>query len=86
MKQKSMKNRMFVGTSISETFWNDFDSVLGGPKPQFSHFFLCFFDVIFELRFGRRKNREKSPKTSFAARLKAGPAECAEPGGEIERG
>ena len=67
-------------------FWKDFGKVLGGQNPRFSLFFRCFFDVIFEVRFGRRKNREKNAKTSFAARLKTGPAECAWPGGEIERG
>ena len=81
-----MKNHMSVGTSFSEAFWEDFGRVLGGPNPRFSHFSPCFFDVIFEVCFGRRKKREKSAKTSFAARLGAGPAECAEPGGEIERG
>ena len=81
-----MKNRMFVGTSISEAFWKDFGMVLGGQKPQFSHFFRHFFEANFERRFGRLKNRKKCAQTSFAARLGAGPAECAEPGGEIERG
>ena len=83
---KSMKNPMFVGTSFSEAFWMDFGTVLGGQKPRFSHFFRCFFEVVFEARSGRPKNRAKSAKTNFGARLKAGPAECAWPGGEIERG
>ena len=81
-----MKNRMFVGTSFSEAFWKDFGRVLGGQKPRFSHFFPCFFEVVFEARSGRPKNRAKSAKTSFAARLWAGNAEPAWPGGEIERG
>ena len=58
-KQKSLKNRMFVGTSISEAFWKAFGRVLGGQNPQFSHFFRCFFDVVFRERFGGRKNRPR---------------------------
>ena len=33
--KNSMKNRRFVGTSISETFWKDFKSVLGSQNRQF---------------------------------------------------
>ena len=33
IKQKSMKNRMFCGTSISKVFWMDFEGVLGGQNP-----------------------------------------------------
>ena len=79
----------------SHVFWNfDFAWILGEfweafRKPTssiFAFFFRCFFDVIFEVRFGGRKKRKKIVKTSFAARHGAGPAECAWPGGEIERG
>ena len=40
----------------------DLGRVWGGQNPRFSHFFRCFFDVIFQARFGRRKNREKMRK------------------------
>ena len=40
----------------------DFGRVLGGQNPRFSHFFRCFFDIIFQARFGRRKNRPKMRK------------------------
>ena len=35
---------------------------MGGQNPRFSHFFRCFFDIIFQARFGRRKNRPKMRK------------------------
>ena len=53
---------MFLGTSILGGFWEDFGRALGGQNPRFSHFFRCFFDVIFQARFGRAKNREKMRK------------------------
>ena len=62
IEQKSMKNRMFFGTSILKGFWKGFGRVLGSQNPRFSHIFRCFFDVIFQARFGRRKNREKMRK------------------------
>ena len=61
-EQKSMKNRMFFGISILSRFWKGFGRVLGGQNPRFSHFFRCFFDIIFQARFGRRKNRPKMRK------------------------
>ncbi len=35
---------------------------MGGQNLRFSHFFRCFFDIIFQARFGRRKNRPKMRK------------------------
>ena len=79
-------NRMFVGTSISEAFWKDFGRVLGGRNPQFSHFFRHLFEANFGRRFGRPKNRVLKIQHWKLPHFWAGPAECAEPGGEIERG
>ena len=59
IEQKSMKNRMFFGTSILIGFWEGFGRGLGGQNPRFSHIFRCFFDVVFQARFGRRKNRPR---------------------------
>ena len=42
---------MFFGASILDGFWVGFGRVLGGQNPRFSHFFRCFFEVIFEARF-----------------------------------
>ena len=42
---------------ILDGFWE----VSGGRKSRFSHFFRCFFEVIFEARLGRAKNRPKRP-------------------------
>ena len=60
--QKSMKNCMFFGTSILRASWHDFERVLGGQNRRFSHFFRCFFEVVFEARSGRAKNRPKRAK------------------------
>ena len=57
-----MKNRIFFGTSILSGFWEGFGRVLARQNPRFSHFFRCFFDIIFQARFGRRKNRPKMRK------------------------
>ena len=57
-----MKNRMIFGTSILSGFLEGFGKGLGGQNPRFSHFFRCFFDIIFQARFGRRKNRPKMRK------------------------
>ena len=61
IEQKSMKNRMFFGTSILDRFWEGFGRGLGGQNPWFSHFFRCFFEVVFTARLGRAKNRPKRP-------------------------
>ena len=34
--------------------------VLGSQNPRFSHFFRCFFDIIFEARFEEAQNRKKT--------------------------
>ena len=36
--------------------------IICDQNPRFSHFFRCFFDIIFQARFGRRKNRPKMRK------------------------
>ena len=59
--ENTLKKRVFFGISILKGFWLDFGRVLGGQNPRFSHFFRCFFEVIFEARLGRAKNRPKRP-------------------------
>ena len=77
---------MFFGASILEGFWEGFGRVLGGQNPRFSHFFRYFFEANFGRRFGRRINRKKMDFDRTLTDFWAGPAKCAEPGGEIERG
>ena len=60
--EKCTKKRCFFGPSIWRAFWEGLGRVLGGQNPRFSHFFRCFFDIIFQARFGRRKNRPKMRK------------------------
>ena len=57
IEPKSMKNRMFFGTSILIGFWEGFGKGLGHQNPRFLHIFRCFFDVVFQARFERRKKR-----------------------------
>ena len=48
---------------------DDLGRVWGGQKPQFSHFFRCFFDIIFEARFRQAKNCNKNaPRAQKAHR------------------
>ena len=68
-----MRNRMFVGTSFSEAFWEDFGMVLGGQKPQFSHFFRHFFEANFKGIFGRPKNRKKMTNKRADTEISAPP-------------
>ena len=68
-KQKSIKNRMFFGTSILKPFWLGFGTVLEDQKPRFSRFFRCFFEVVFEARSGRAKNRPKRPNKTEKAQI-----------------
>ena len=67
-----MKKCRFCGTSILKAFWMDFGRVLGGQNPRFSHFFRCFFDIIFQARFGRRKIDQKCEKTKLFRFLASG--------------
>ena len=80
--ENALKNHVFFGASI----WKGFGRGLAGQNPRFSRFFRCFFEANFKGFFGRLKNRKKWPTRRGGAYLEAGPAECAEPGGEIERG
>ena len=48
--------------------------------------FVIFSKQIFKAFFGRLKNRKKERQPEVRHRFWAGPAECARPGGEIERG
>ena len=54
-----MKNLVFFRTSVLRGFWEGFGRGLGDQNPRFSQFFRCFFEVIFEACFGRRKNQPK---------------------------
>ena len=83
---KISKKSMFFGTSFLKPCWEHFERVLGGQNPQFSHFFRHFFEAKFKGFLGRLKNRKKSPTRGADTDFWPGPAECAEPGGEIERG
>ena len=53
-----MKNRMFVGTSISEAFWKDFGRVLESKILDFC----IFFDVFSMSFFKRASEGEKIEK------------------------
>ena len=62
-----MKNCMFFGTSILKAFWVGFGRVLEGQNHQNVDFLRLFFEVNFEVRFGRRKIEQKAQrKTSFS--------------------
>ena len=54
-----MENCMFFGISILIGFREGFGRGLGSQNRRFSHFFPCFFDVIFQARLERRKNRPR---------------------------
>ena len=84
--ENALKNHVFFGASIWKGFGEGFGRVLGGRNPRFSHFFRHFFEANFKAFFGRLKNRKKERQPEVARRFWAGPAECARPGGEIERG
>ena len=43
--------------------------VLGGQNPRFSHFFRCFFEVVFAARLGRAKNRPMRPNKTQKAQI-----------------
>ena len=81
-----MKNCMFVGTSFSEAFWKDFGWVLGGKILDFRNFFDDFSKQVLKsvLEGQQIEKNERRPEAHH--RFWASPAECAVPGGEIERG
>ena len=66
-----MNNCMIFGTSILEGFWTGFGRVFGDQNPGFSHFCRCFFEVIFEARFGRAKSRPKRPNKTEKAHFES---------------
>ena len=65
-----MKNRVFVGGSILDRFWEGFGSVFGSPNPRFLHFFRCFFDVIFEARSEGSKIEPKGQQEASGRQVK----------------
>ena len=84
---KSALGGIWLGFGLDfNGFWKDFGKVLGSQKLRFSHFFRYFFEANFKGIFGRLKNRKKSPTRGADTEFWSGPAECAESGGEIERG
>ena len=56
-----MKKSHLCGDVVSGGILDGFWEVSGGRKSRFSHFFHCFFEVVFEARLGRAKNRPKKP-------------------------
>ena len=62
IEKKYVKNRMFVGTSISDAFWKDFGRVSDSWKPRFSHFFDDFSKQILKAVSERPKKEKKVPK------------------------
>ena len=54
MKKSHLCGDVVLG-GILDGFWE----VSGSGKSRFSHFFGCFFDVIFEARFEEAKIRQK---------------------------
>ena len=83
--ENALKNRVFFGISILKGFWVDFERVLGGQNPRFSHFFRCFFEVIFEARLGRAKNRPKRPNKTEMVDFCLGIPVVPPPPGERQR-
>ena len=65
-QQKSMKNRMFLGTSILHGFWVGFGSVLGSQNLWFSRFFREKMEAKNKMIFGRLKNRILRPQEQIA--------------------
>ena len=64
MKKSHLCGDVVLG-GILDGFWE----VSGGRKSRFSHFFRCFFDVVFEARSGRTKNRPKRPNKTQNAQI-----------------
>ena len=80
------KKSMFFGTSILKAFWVGCGRVLGGRNPRFSHFFRCFFDVIFEARFEEAKIRQKISQDRRKRKSEAGFRWSPSSWGEKKRG
>ena len=64
MKKSHLCGDVVLG-GILDGFWE----VSGGRKSRFSHFFRCFFEVVFEARLGRAKNRAKRPNKTENAQI-----------------
>ena len=66
IQQKSMKIRMFFGTSFLQPFGKDFGRVLGGQNPWFSVFLREKMESKNKMIFGRLKNRILRPQEQIA--------------------
>ena len=77
------KNRRFQKSSHFGRVWGRFWEA---TNLDFRTFFVFLFEANFKEFFDRRNNRKKWPTERGGSHLEAGPAECAWPGGEIERG
>ena len=73
-------NIVFRG--VLDGFWKGF----GRPNSLILALFSMFFRSRFWSAFRKAKKSKKSRQKQKRLRFWAGPAECAEPGGEIERG
>ena len=60
-RAENMKKSHLCGDVVLGGILDGFWEVSGGRKSRVSHFFRCFFEVIFEARSGRAKNRPKRP-------------------------
>ena len=58
-EQKSMKNRMFFGTSILKGFWEGFGKGFGRPKSLIFALFSMFFRCHFTGAVGKAKKTTK---------------------------
>ena len=65
IKQKSMKNRMFIWTSILVGFWEGFGRGFGSQNPWFLHFFIIFSMSNLECNLEGQKIEKKVAKNIF---------------------
>ena len=83
--ENALKNRMFFGTSVLIGFWKGFGRGLESQNPRFLRFFRCFFEVVFEARSGRAKNRPKRPNKTEMVDFCLGIPVVPPPPGERQR-
>ena len=90
LKQKIVKKLLKFACFLEHRFWEDFGRVLGGFGEAKILDFRIFFDVFSKQNLEGILEGTKIEKTcqqdSRMDLFGASPAECAEPGGEIERG